>query len=324
VEHANLLIVRADHAKHLPQEAINSMYAKAQAQYEQALTQDPKDLIACQHYQELLGKTGQTKKHLSLLKKMTKIDAQNVDTLAVYGKFLLDQKDFGGAITKFEHGLRLDPNDAGILFDYATACIKLGDSDKAKINYRRVLEINPEDTPSLNDLGHELQVGQYSTASEAAEGLLEAEQLYRRAILATPGEWSLLYTFSLTCACPPGINTIVANFDGAKVNAMANLAALLMMRECGGEFPTTLDCSPNMFYDCESGDNEDLFYDCESGGNEDRQASLLLPLQEAEQLLKQALIMDPTHINSLGNMVSMSPEACNPTPFNVMCCRQIS
>jgi hypothetical protein len=38
---------------------------------------------------------GQTKKHLSILKKMTKIDAQNVDTLAVYGKFLLDQKAKG-------------------------------------------------------------------------------------------------------------------------------------------------------------------------------------------------------------------------------------
>jgi hypothetical protein len=62
VEHANLLIIRADHAKHLPQQIINSMYAKAQAQYEQALTQDPKDLIACQHYQEFLGKTASSKK----------------------------------------------------------------------------------------------------------------------------------------------------------------------------------------------------------------------------------------------------------------------
>jgi tetratricopeptide (TPR) repeat protein len=178
----------------------------------------------------------------------------------------------------------LNPKDVGILFDYATAFGDLGDSDKAKINYRRAIEINPEDAASLSALGYELQVGQHSTALEHAAGLLEAEQLYRRAILAKPGA-----------------NTIIANFDAAKVNAMANLAALLMQRDAKSESSPTSDT----FYDCESGGNKDLFYDCEY---HDRQAPLSLPLQEAEQLLKQALIMDPAHINSLGNMVGVSIE----------------
>lgn len=111
---------------------------------------------------------------LRMVLAMTPHDAEArrllVDTYAGYGVSLAEGQKFDAAIAEFQRGLALDPSNAGLRYNLATALFDAGRQEASQIEVRRALALDPANADAYHLLGKLLALqGDYK------EGLINLE-----------------------------------------------------------------------------------------------------------------------------------------------------
>lgn len=176
---------------------------KAEALCRQALAATPNDpvlLVQLARFQELHGEPAAAAESA---RRATELLPNDADCWVLYGRALMEQKEYEDAAQAFQSGFREDPLDFWILQDLAHAYVRLGRTNKAMAAYRQAIAIKPRFGMAYLGLGQLL---------EAAGRKEEAEQNYRLALKNRIHRTTELTTLAEFCQSRGWFEAAVTNF----------------------------------------------------------------------------------------------------------------
>lgn len=101
-------------------------------------------------------------------------------TYEVDAELYMRDQQFAQAEAAFSHALQVMPDDPGLLYGRGLAYAEAGQIDKAVADFRRILQLKPDDIDTQNALGY--------TLADANRDLTEAEKLIQTARAAKPDD----------------------------------------------------------------------------------------------------------------------------------------
>jgi len=138
----------------------------------------------------LLTETGNAKEAASLLAPLAPA-TKNPELLNAYGIALADQEDPQGANAQFRRALDLDPNNAPALQNLGIVALRMNDVNAATDYLNRALALNPRLPLALNTLG---------VVHARNNDLPRAVEMWDRAVTADPRQYDALYNLALVTA----------------------------------------------------------------------------------------------------------------------------
>ena len=112
--------------------------------------EDPEDLM----YQAMTFlEKNQPKASVSLFKKVTKIEPENVNAWYNQGLALNQLKKYPDAITCFDMIIQMNPKDASALNNRAISMAELGDPEGAMEYYEKAIKVDPSYAPAYYNKG---------------------------------------------------------------------------------------------------------------------------------------------------------------------------
>lgn len=147
--------------------------AMAGKQYER----NPKDRNVGLFYANILRTTGRNEQALAVMQQMVIHHPEDNDVLAAYGKALAATGNFGKALKVIERAQRPDRPDWRLLSAQGAILDQLDRSKDARLQYRKALDIVPNEPSVLSNLG----------MSYVLTGDLRAAETYLRKAIRQPG-----------------------------------------------------------------------------------------------------------------------------------------
>jgi tetratricopeptide (TPR) repeat protein len=121
-------------------------FAEAESLYKRAIDLDPHLAIAYTNLGNIRFRQGDETGAEQLYRKALEIDDRQPEAHYNLGYVMLERGYASRAVTYFESAIKADPRFADAHFNLAMACEALGDRTKARIHWKRYLEIEPTGT----------------------------------------------------------------------------------------------------------------------------------------------------------------------------------
>jgi tetratricopeptide (TPR) repeat protein len=139
---------------------------EAKAIFEEVTKQDPKDAHAWYNLGLLSKNTNDTDTAIAAFKHVTEIDPNDADTWYFLGTAYAQAKQYPQAIDAFEHALKLNPLHASAEFGISRAYQQSGNTDNSREHLKKFQYIKDNKLGSPMSLSYGEQ-GQYSRAEES-------------------------------------------------------------------------------------------------------------------------------------------------------------
>ena len=165
---------------------------------------------------ELLAKAGQPDRARIALSDALRIDPYDEDAWDLAGRILLEKGDSAEALFNFERAVRLRPDSAPHLYDYALALARLDRFDEARRHAEAALRADANLAEA-----HELLGG----LAETGKHLPDAAQHYQRALELRPGASRLQLRLGKVLAAQGKLSEAAGHLRAAAQGSDPSIAA---------------------------------------------------------------------------------------------------
>ncbi|WP_348540466.1 tetratricopeptide repeat protein [Shimia sp. R9_3] len=157
-------------------------YELASQTYQKVPADDPSFHAAELGRAEALRETGKTEAALEVLEQLTRSHGDVAYVHTALGDLRRQERDFAGAVAAYNDSINLydelEPRQWFLFYARGISYERLGEWEKAEADFRKALELNPEQPQVLNYLGYSLVEKQIK--------LDEALDMIERAVAARP------------------------------------------------------------------------------------------------------------------------------------------